>query len=221
MRRFQRKRSGARVPGPRGPRLDERRRRRHPSLDGGTGGTTFLGTTHRAHTGDALSCDHIFATDRSAGGQRSSGCFDAAGARLVAARRVADGDPDFVDSDHTPVVAEFSFRETKAVPADATADPFLPPGRTVSREMLFICPAPGPIHVAPSVVHLTVGTESSTPTAMATGTSAAAGAGARVRCSLNARRRRPAPEPRRRRRPRARTPSPAGALSRRRRRTRQ
>ncbi len=36
-------------------------------------------------------------------------------------------DPDFVDSDHTPVVAEFSFRETKAAPADATADPFLPP----------------------------------------------------------------------------------------------
>ena len=98
------------------------------ALDGGTGGTTFLGTTHRAHTGDALSCDHIFATDRSAGGQRSSGCFDAAGARLVAARRVADAwDPDFVDSDHTPVVAEFSFRETKAAPADATADPFLPP----------------------------------------------------------------------------------------------
>ena len=62
------------------------------------------------------------------GGQRSSGCFDAAGARLVAARRVADAwDPDFVDSDHTPVVAEFSFRETKAAPADATADPFLPP----------------------------------------------------------------------------------------------
>ena len=96
------------------------------ALDGGTGGTTFLGTTHRAHTGDALSCDHIFATDRSSDG--SSGCFDAAGARLVAARRVADAwDPDFVDSDHTPVVAEFSFRETKAAPADATADPFLPP----------------------------------------------------------------------------------------------
>ena len=99
------------------------------ALDGGTGGTTFLGTTHRAHTGDALSCDHIFATDRSAGGQRSSGCFDAAGARLVAARRVADAwDPDFVDSDHTPVVAEFSFRAANQAPADtATADPFLPP----------------------------------------------------------------------------------------------
>ena len=98
------------------------------ALDGGMGGTTFLGTTHRAHTGDALSCDHIFATDRTEGGQRSSGCFDAAGARLVAARRVADAwDPDFVDSDHTPVVAEFSFRAAKA-PADTVeADPFLPP----------------------------------------------------------------------------------------------
>ena len=98
------------------------------ALESGTGGTTFLGTTHRAHTGDALSCDHIFATDRTEGGQRSSGMFDAAGARLVAARRVADAwDPDFVDSDHTPVVAEFSFREAKAAPADATADPFLLP----------------------------------------------------------------------------------------------
>ena len=98
------------------------------ALDGGTGGTTFLGTTHRAHTGDALSCDHIFATDRSAGGQRSSGCFDAAGARLVAARRVADAwDPDFVDSDHTPVVAEFSFRAAKASADTVEADPFLPP----------------------------------------------------------------------------------------------
>ena len=99
------------------------------ALDSGTGGTTFLGTTHLAHTGDALSCDHIFATDRTEGGQRSSGCFDAAGARLVAARRVADAwDPDFVDSDHTPVVAEFSFRAAKA-PADTEvkADPFLPP----------------------------------------------------------------------------------------------
>ena len=98
------------------------------ALDSGTGGTTFLGTTHRAHTGDALSCDHIFATDRSAGGQRSSGCFDAAGARLVAARRVAEAwDPDFVDSDHTPVVAEFSFRAAKASADTVEADPFLPP----------------------------------------------------------------------------------------------
>ena len=98
------------------------------ALDGGMGGTTFLGTTHRAHTGDALSCDHIFATDRSEGGQRSSGMFDAAGARLVAARRVADAwDPEFVDSDHTPVVAEFSFRAAKTSADTVEADPFLPP----------------------------------------------------------------------------------------------
>ena len=100
------------------------------ALDGGTGGTTFLGTTHRAHTGHALSCDHIFATDRSAGGQRSSGCFDAAGARLASTHRVADAwDPDFDrDSDHMPVVAEFSFRASNAAAAaPAGADPFLPP----------------------------------------------------------------------------------------------
>ena len=102
------------------------------ALDGGTGGTTFLGTTHRAHTGDALSCDHIFATDRTEGGQRSSGCFDAAGARLVAARRVADAWDPTLSTRTTR--RRRGFRSASRISAGGRDGPSCRPGRTVSRE---------------------------------------------------------------------------------------
>ena len=100
--------------------MDERRRRRgDSSVRWWHGGTTFLGTTHRAHTGDALSCDHIFATDRSAGGQRSSGCFDAAG-RASSPRRVADAAGTRTSSIRTTRRSSRSFRSARRKPRPRT-----------------------------------------------------------------------------------------------------
>ena len=117
----------------------------------GTGGTPFLEQRTGAHGRRAVVRPYF--CDGSVRRRPAVFWLLRRGGRAprVAARRVADAwDPDFVDSDHTPVVAEFSFRETKAAPA-AVADPFLPPWPDCIRRVQDV--TPGPIGVvAPTFI---------------------------------------------------------------------